>query len=77
MASILHAQSVEIDETHVCLVHQLGGVQRLTAALSFEPRAGDAAELAIDDLDQRIERCLIAVAPSAEERRDVLWVFDS
>jgi hypothetical protein len=57
-------------------VNQLGGVQRLTAAEPSEPRTGNAAEFAVDDLDQDIERRLVAIAPSAEERRDVLMVFD-
>jgi hypothetical protein len=58
-------------------VNQLGGVQRLPGALPLQPRTGDTAKLAIDDLNQDVECRLVTAAPLAEECCDVLMIFDS
>jgi hypothetical protein len=51
----------------VGLVHQGGGLERMSRALVPHVPAGNTAKLVVDQGRQAIERRLVAAAPSADE----------
>jgi hypothetical protein len=56
------------DQTQIRLVHQGRALQGVIGALSPETAAGDAAQLFIDQGNQRIPCVLVAVAPISQEK---------
>jgi hypothetical protein len=56
------------DKTQIHLVHQGCALQGVIGALSPEAAAGDAAQLLIDQGNQRIPSALVAAAPISQEK---------
>jgi hypothetical protein len=56
------------DQTQIRLVHQGRALQGVVGAFSPETAPGDAAQLLIDQGNQRIPCALVAVAPISQEK---------
>ena len=59
------------DEAHVRLVHERSRLQRHRRALVAEVVRGEAAQLVVDNRNQRLDRAWIAVLDIEEEQRHI------
>src|SRR5262245_37643670 len=76
MGAVLPVHALVVDQAHVSLVDQRGGLQAVAGALAFHVAVREVAKLLVHDRRQLSERALIATAPRAEERADVFpnWI---
>jgi hypothetical protein len=72
MGAVLPLHAPVVDQPHVGLVDQRGGLEAMAGSLAFHVAMRQAAELGVHDRGQLGECLLIAVAPRTEERTDVI-----
>src|SRR6516225_8829396 len=72
MGPVLPVHPLVVDQAHICLVDQRGGLQAMADALAFHVAACEAAKLVVHDRRQLRERALVTAAPRTEERTNVI-----
>src|ERR1700676_5012878 len=72
MSAILPLHALIINQAHVGLIYQGRRLQAVTRALAPHVAACQAVELVINDGSQPFQRRLVAVAPGAKKRTDVV-----
>jgi len=71
MAPVLDVQPGMVHQLEVDLVHEAGGAERLFRASAADLRAGEGAELVVDEREQLCRGARISFAPGDEEPGDV------
>jgi hypothetical protein len=51
-------------------MHQRGGIQSVAAVFAAHLQAGDTAQIGIDEIDQRLARCLVSGTEAVEQARE-------
>src|SRR6185503_16329090 len=71
MRPVLPLNPGEINQPHIGLIDQRGGLQAVTVTLTSEVPAREAPELVVDDGGQAVEGFRIPAAPGVEQTADV------
>ena len=66
VGAVLEVGNVLADEADIGFVNKGGGLEGVAGALAGDVAFGEAAELFIDDGEQRVERGAVAFAPFNE-----------
>jgi hypothetical protein len=76
MGTVLPLHALVVDQAHVRLVDQRGGLEAVAGAFAFHVAVCEATKLRVHDRRQLGERARVAVAPGTEERTDVfpIWI---
>jgi hypothetical protein len=74
MGPILPLHALVVHQAHVGFVYQGGGLERVPWALALHVVVSQAAKLFINDWGKALERCLVAIAPGAEQPAYVVCI---
>ena len=68
--AVLPADTPGVGQAKKRLVHERGGLQRVSAPLAAHVASSQAAQLRLDERQQLLERGIIAVAPRPQQLGD-------
>jgi hypothetical protein len=71
MGATLPLHPLVVDQAHVGLIDQSGGLQAVTGPLAPHVAAGEATEVVLDDGSQPVERGTITVTPCAKKSAEL------
>src|SRR5206468_11193692 len=69
--AVLPLNPLHFNKPQICLVDECGRLQRVTAPLMEQVTRGKAAQLVVDERQQRVERVRFTPVPGQEQRRRV------
>ena len=70
VCAVIKIRILSADEAQIGFMHEGGGIERLRAVLAMQGRSGEAAELAIDEGNQCVERVAVAIPPLMQQDGD-------
>ena len=69
MRPALPVDVLDVDQSQIRFVDQLGRLHAVVRALAVQAPAGDAPQFVVDERHQRIQSRLVSLAPGSEENR--------
>src|SRR5579863_1997603 len=71
VSTILPLHTLVIHQTHICLMHQNGGLQAVAGPLTIHVGASQPVQLVVNQRRQLVERATVPVTPRAQQQANV------